>query len=209
MKTKSMSKTFFVAILGLTMTCALAQETAKPAASQSMRNLQAAYLGEAQASGFYLESARQAQRDGYPDVAKLFRAASLSEAIHRDNHRRAIRFLGATPQRIPAGQPKIKSTRDNLTESVADERHESRVMYPDYIRTARRERSPSAERTFRFARETERAHAKLFQRALDNLGGKPATDYFVCQTCGMTTMDSVPAVCSVCRSSGLDYRKVE
>ncbi|MEY3481932.1 MAG: hypothetical protein RIQ71_2707, partial [Verrucomicrobiota bacterium] len=180
-----------------------------PSASPTMDNLNAAYTGEAQASAFYTGSARQAQRDGFPDVAKLFRAAALSEAIHRDNHRHAIRFSGGTPKNTPLAQPEVKSTRDNLVESVADERHESRVMYPDYIRVARREGSPSAERTFRFARETERAHAKLFERALRGLGGKPATDYFVCQTCGMTTMETVPAVCPVCRGSGLDYRRVE
>lgn len=176
---------------------------------KTMANLNAAYIREAKASAFYTESGRQAQRDGFPDVAKLFRAAALSEAIHRDNHRRAIRFQGETPKNVPLAKPKVKSTRDNLVESVADEREESRVIYPGYIRTAREEGSRSAERMFRFARDTERAHAKLFERALDGLGGKSATDYFLCQTCGMTTINTVPAVCPVCRGTGLDYRKVE
>lgn len=180
-----------------------------PAPAQTLQNLNDAYLGEAQASVFYTESARQALRDGYPDVAKLFRAAASSEAIHRNNHLRAVRTLGGTPRQLPPARAKIGSTDKNLAASVADEREESRFTYPAYIRTARREGSPAAERTFRFARETERAHARLFERALRGLGGKPATDYFVCQTCGMTTMDSVPAVCPVCRGSGLDYRKVE
>lgn len=206
-----MKRILLAAFVASALVGAAHAQTQSPARPEpkTMNNLNAAYIGEAQASAFYTESARRAQRDGYPDVAKLFRAAALSEAIHRDNHRRAIRFLGGTPENVPPGQPKVKSTRDNLTASVADEKEESRVMYPDYIRTARRETSPSAERTFRFARETERAHAKLFERALNGLDGKPATDYYVCQTCGMTTMDAVPAVCPVCRGTGLDYRKVE
>jgi len=205
----SMARYLFTLIgsLALLLGPARAQE---PAASpETLRNLQSAYKGEAQASVFYTQSAAQAEREGHPDVAKLFRAASASEAIHRDNHRRVIRSLGARPGPLPSDPAKVKSTKANLEESVADERQESRVMYPDYIRTAQREGIPSAQRTFRFARESERAHARLFQRALNRLSGKPATDYFVCQTCGMTTMDAVPAVCPVCRSSGMGYRKVE
>lgn len=199
-----------ISVVGAAVSSTHAQAQTTPRAqAKTMDNLNAAYIGEAEASAFYTESGRQAQRDGFPDVANLFRAAALSEAIHRDNHRRAIRFQGGTPENVPLAKPKVKSTRDNLVESVADEREESRVMYPGYIRTARQEGSRSAERTFRFARDTERAHAKLFERALNGFGGKPATDYFVCQTCGMTTMDTVPAVCPVCRGTGLNYRKVE
>jgi rubrerythrin len=179
------------------------------APAQTLQNLNLAYKGEAEASVFYRDCAQQAQRDGFPGVAKLFRAASVSESIHRDNHRHAIRSLGGVPAALPASKTNVKPTRDNLAESVADERQESRVMYPDYYRVAQKEQAPQAMRTFRFARDTERAHQKLFSRALDQLGKKPATDYFVCETCGMTTMDSVPAVCPVCRGSGMDYRKIE
>lgn len=187
----------------------LALSVRAQAPARTLKNLDAAYKGEADASVYYRECAQQAQRDGFPGVARLFRAASASEAIHRDNHRRAIRFLGAVPPESPTAKPQIKPTRDNLIESSNDERQESRVMYPEYYRIAREEKVPQAMRTFRFARDTERAHQKLFSRALDQLGKKTATDYFVCETCGMTTMDAVPAVCPVCRGSGLDYKKVE
>ena len=203
-------KTHLFVLLGLCALLApLRAQQEKTTAAETMGNLQAAYKGEADASILYTECAKQAIRDGYPDVGKLFRAAAFSEAIHRDNHRRALRTAGVMPDKLPYTRAKAKSTRENLAESVADEQQESRVMYPDYIRTARREGMPAAERSFRFARDTEKAHARLFQRALNRLGGKPATDYFVCQTCGMTTMDAVPAVCSVCRGSGLNYRQVE
>ena len=189
--------------------CLLLSWTQAESPTLTLQNLNAAYKGEAEASVFYRDCAQQAQREGFPGAAKLFRAASASESIHRDNHRRAIRSLGGVPVALPAAKTNIKSTRDNLDESVADERQESRVMYPDYYRVAQREQAPAAMRTFRFARDTERAHQKLFNRALGNLGKTPETDYFVCETCGMTTMSSVPAVCPVCRGSSMDYKKVE
>ena len=202
-------KTHYFTLLGFCALLATAQAQPQPASPETAGNLQAAYKGEAQAASFYTACAQQAMREGYPDAAKLFRAAAFSEAIHRDNHRRALRTIGVMQDKLPYTQIKVKSTRDNLAESVADEQQESRVMYPDYIRAARRQGIPAAERTFRFARETERAHARLFRKCLNRLGGKPAADYFVCQTCGMTTIDAVPAVCSVCRGSGMNYKKVE
>jgi len=202
-------KTHYLTLLGLCALLATAQAQTQPAAPETVGNLKAAYRGEAQASSFYTACAKQAMREGYPDAAKLFHAAAFSEAIHRDNHRHALRTGGVMQDKMAYTRTKVKSTRNNLAESVADEQQESRVMYPDYIRTARRQGTPAAERTFRFARESGRAHARLFERSLNRLGGKPAADYFVCQTCGMTTMDAVPAVCSVCRGSGMNYKKVE
>jgi rubrerythrin len=176
----------------------------------TVKNLQSAYLGEAEAASFYRQCAQQATREGYPNLAKLFRAAMASEEIHRENHLRALRQLGQPVPRLKTSKAVVQSTRENLAVSAADEREECRVMYPDYYRTARREGVPVAMRTFRFAQGAERAHAQMFQRAYNRLGRRPAaSDYFVCRTCGMTTAESVPAVCPVCRGSGLNYTKTE
>jgi rubrerythrin len=142
-------------------------------------------------------------------MAKLFRAAAASEEIHRGNHLRALRQLGEPVPRFKPSDEQPKSTRENLAASAADERQECRVMYPDYFRTARQENVPAAMQTFRYAREAERAHAQLFTRACNRFGKRPATDYFVCRTCGMTVSDKVPAVCPTCRGSGLNYKQIE
>lgn len=177
--------------------------------SHTRQNLESAAKGEAEAAAFYRECAKKARSEGFSEAAKLFRAASVSEAIHGENHLLVLRQLGGLRPVRPAAKPQVRSTRENLAESAADEREESRSMYPSFYRTAREEKVPAAMRTFRFAREAERAHERLFARALDQLGRKPAADYYVCQTCGMTTMKSVPAVCSVCNGTGLNYRKIE
>ncbi len=194
----------------LVCAAALAASAWAQAPAQTVQNLQSAYLGEAEATNFYRQCAQRATREGYPDLAKPFRAAAASEEIHRENHRRALRELG---EDVPRPQPSTeipKSTRENLAISAADERQECRVMYPDYYRTARRENVPEAMRTFRFARGAERAHAQLFQRAFNRFGRRPPpSEYFVCQTCGMTVAEAVPAVCPTCRGSGLNYKKVQ
>lgn len=187
----------------------LAASALAQAPEQTVKNLQSAYQGEADAMTFYRACAERAAREGYPDMAKLFRAAAASEDIHRENHLRALREIGRPVPRLKPSTEKPASTRDNLASSAADEREECRVMYPDYYRTAERENVPVAMRTFRYAREAERAHAQLFQRAYNRFGKKPSTDYFVCQTCGMTVRDRVPAVCPTCRGSGLNYKQIE
>lgn len=197
-----------ILFLALTVAC-LATHVLGQAPPQTVKNLQSAYRGEAEAVSFYHACAKRAVREGYPDMAKLFRAAAASEEIHRENHLRALRQIGGPVPRLGAPTEQPKTTRENLAASVADEREECRVMYPDYFRTARAENVPAAMRTFLYAREAERAHAQLFQRAYNRFGKKPSTDYYVCQTCGMTVSDKVPAVCPTCRGSGLNYMKVE
>lgn len=179
------------------------------APAETVKNLRSAYQGEGNAMTFYSQCAQRAVREGYPDMAKLFRAAAASEEIHHANHRQALRKLGAVVPPLKPAMEQPKSTRENLAAASVDEREECRVMYPDYYRTARREDVPAAMQTFRYAREAERAHAQLFQRAYNRFGKKPATDYFVCQTCGMTVAEAVPAVCPVCRNSGLNYKRIE
>jgi rubrerythrin len=175
----------------------------------TIKNLQSAYQGEADAASFYRQCAQQAAREGYPDMAKLFRAAAASEEIHRENHLRVLRKLGEPVPRLKPSDEQQKSTRENLAASAADERQECRVMYPDYYRTARQENMRGAMQTFRYAREAERIHAQLFTRAYNRFGKRAPTDYFVCRTCGMTVSDKVPAVCPTCRGSGLDYNQIK
>lgn len=194
----------------LVMMAGLAVNAPAQVPAQTVRNLQSAYLGEAEATSFYRRCAQRAAREGYPEMARLFRAAAASEDIHRGNHLRALRQIGAP---VPAVKPSTevpKSTKENLAASAADERQECRVMYPDFYRAAQRENAPGAMQTFRYARQAERAHAQLFQRAYHRSGRRPPpSEYFVCQTCGMTVDGAVPAVCPTCRGSGLNYKRIE
>ena len=50
--------------------------------SKTENNLQEAFAGESQANRKYLAFAKKAERDGYLQAAKLFRAAAAAETIH-------------------------------------------------------------------------------------------------------------------------------
>ena len=50
--------------------------------SKTEKNLMDAFAGESQANRKYLAFAKQADTEGLPQVAKLFRAAAEAETIH-------------------------------------------------------------------------------------------------------------------------------
>lgn len=156
---------------------------------KSERNLRDAFAGESQANRKYLAFARQAEKEGHNQVAKLFRAAAEAETIHAHNHLRALEG--------------IRSTRENLIEAIGGETHEFKHMYPRMIADAQDEESSQALRSFNYANEVEKVHAALYQQALDTLGtATEPYDYYLCPVCGHTVAREVPEKCDICGAKG-------
>ena len=164
--------------------------------SKTEQNLKDAFAGESQANRKYLAFAKQAEKEGYPQVAKLFRAAAEAETVHAHAH---LRTLGG-----------IKSTRENLQEAISGETYEFKQMYPAMIETAKEEGRKDAERSFTYANEVEKIHAELYQKALDNLDNLPEVDaYYVCSVCGYTCESQPPETCPVCGAKAQAFMKID
>ena len=163
--------------------------------SKSEQHLRDAFAGESQANRKYLAFAKKADKEGYPQVAKLFRAAGAAETVHAHAHLRALGEIG--------------NTADNLKVAVEGETHEFKHMYPEMIADAKEEGNKTAERSFIFANEVEQVHAELYQNALDNLDSLEEADYYVCSVCGMTVEDEAPDRCPVCSAKASAFFKVD
>ena len=163
--------------------------------SKTEENLLSAFAGESQANRRYLAFAKQAEKDGYPQVAKLFRAAAEAETVHAHAH---LRALGG-----------VKSTAENLKEAISGETHEFKKMYPHMIEDAKEEGNKAAERGLTYANEVEKVHASLYQKALDRLGTLKEADYYVCSVCGNTCEKEPPERCPVCSAKSTAFFKVE
>jgi rubrerythrin len=180
--------------LGVTIGLGAWNLPAKPSdvqSTQTMKNLNAALNGERNAHTKYLAFAQRADEEGYGAVASLFRAAATAEEIHGNNHERAIRKLGGTPDVKPE-TPTVQSTTENLQAAISGESHERKTMYPEFIHQARQDRNVPAIVTFEQAMRTEEEHAKFFEEALrdlDKLKGSGPRTYYVCTVCGYTTTD--------------------
>jgi rubrerythrin len=163
--------------------------------SQTEQNLMEAFAGESQANRKYLAFAQKADREGYAQAAKLFRAAAEAETVHAHSH---LKTLGG-----------IKSTAENLKAAISGETHEFTSMYPAMIKAAEAEGNKAAVRSFTYANEVEKVHADLYQKALANLDNLPTADYYVCAVCGYTCENQPPDDCPVCRAKRSAFFKVD
>jgi len=152
-------------------------------------NLQEAFAGESQANRKYLAFAKKAETDGFPQVAKLFRAAAEAETVHAHAH---LRVLGG-----------IQGTAENLKAAVAGEGFEFQTMYPGFVKAAEAEKNNAALASFRNALAVEEINHGLYKKALaSGQGGKdlPAATVWVCSICGNTVEGACPDQCSVCKA---------
>jgi rubrerythrin len=164
--------------------------------SKTEENLKAAFAGESQANRRYLAFAAAADKEGFPQVAKLFRAAAEGETVHALNHLNALKA--------------VKSTKDNLKEAIGGETHEFKSMYPGMIETAKAEGDKDANISFWRANEVEQVHAKLYQGLLDSLGkGTETYSYYVCPVCGYAHEKEAPDKCPVCGTLGKLFKKID
>lgn len=163
--------------------------------TRSDQNLMQAFAGESQANRKYLAYSKQAEKEGFPQVAKLFRAAAEAETVHAHTH---LRTLG-----------NIKSTAENLRDAIAGETHEFKSMYPEMIQIAQEEGEKAAERSFRYANQVEMVHAELYRKALDHMDNLAEVDYYVCSVCGYTCENEPPAKCPVCNAVAKAFFKVD
>jgi len=162
--------------------------------SKTEENLREAFAGESQANRKYLAFAKKAETEGYPQIAKLFRAAADAETVHAHAH---LRVLGG-----------IGSTEENLRAAITGETEEFTKMYPQMIREASEEDFEEALDGFTYANEVEKVHANLYQKALKKLGQAEAVDYYVCQVCGNTVEGEPDGPCEICGSPKSVFKKI-
>ena len=160
--------------------------------NKTLNNLMDAFAGESQANRKYLAYSKKAEADGNLNAAKLFKAASDAETIHALKH---FEVAG-----------KILSTTENLQDAVKGETYEAESMYPAFLEEAEAEGDKAAIRTFTYALEAEKVHAKLYTEALENIDQTDEIFYYLCPLCG-NIEKFVPEKCSICGISGSKFIK--
>ncbi|HSL92194.1 MAG TPA: rubrerythrin family protein [Candidatus Limnocylindrales bacterium] len=161
------------------------------------KNLKDAFAGESQANRMYLAFAQKAESEGFPQIAKLFRAAAAAETVHAHAH---FRVMGG-----------VKETAGNLQTAINGEGYEFRQMYPGFLKEAEAEKITGAAVSFRNALAVEKIHHDLYSEALESLKkGKdlPPQDIFVCEVCGNTVYGHAPDKCPICGAPKAKFTKV-
>ncbi len=132
--------------------------------TKTHQNLKDAFAGESQANRRYLYFAKQADVEGYPDVAGLFRDTAEGETGHAHGHLDYLKAVGDPATDLPIGD-----THENLKAAIAGETHEYTDMYPGMAKTAREEGFAEIADWFETLAKAEKSHAGRFSKGLESI----------------------------------------
>ena len=156
--------------------------------AMTKENLEAAFAGESQAHIKYLAFAAEAEKEGKPNIARLFGAIAYAEQVHALNH---LKELG-----------RIGDTVKNLEAAIDGETFEVEEMYAAYLSVAEAQDEKGAKRSMTYAMEAEKIHAEMFGDAKKRAGGgkdMEIGDVHICPVCGYTHIGEPPDRCPVCK----------
>ena len=132
--------------------------------SKTHQNLKDAFAGESQANRRYLYFAKQADIEGYPEVASLFRNTAEGETGHAHGHLEYLKPIGDPATDLPIGD-----TQTNLKSAIAGETHEYTDMYPGMAKTAHSEGFQEIADWFETLAKAEKSHAGKFEAGLQSM----------------------------------------
>ena len=159
-------------------------------------NLKEAFAGESQANQKYRAFAKKAEKEGFANIARLFRTTAEAERIHAEGHLNALDQVG--------------STAENLQAAINGETEEFTDMYPPMVEQAK-EDGHKAKRMFALAVKAEEVHAKLYQLALEAVQrGEDLTEtnFYLCPVCGHIEFGNAPEKCPICGALGTKFVQV-
>ena len=160
-------------------------------------NLAEAFVGESQANREYMAFAKQAEKDGLPNIAKLFRTTAEAERIHAEGHLSAMGGIG--------------STVENLQAAIGGETYEYTEMYPPMLELAEAD-NHAAKRMFGYAVKAEAVHAKLYKLALEAAQrgeDLSETRFCLCPICGHIEFGDPPKSCPICGAAAKKFVRVK
>jgi rubrerythrin len=176
-----------------------------------IQNMHDAYKGETTAHFKYAAYSKKAAEEGHPEIALLFKAASGAELIHANNHKVVLLRMG---EEIPEITPEytIKTTAENLKESIEGESYEFNTMYPEFITNANAAGNYMAQISLTYAYKVEQKHRDFYIDALAHLEAGTeslmAKVYFLCPTCGNTYAAVAPSRCEISMTDSKLFIKV-
>lgn len=160
------------------------------------QNLKNAFAGESQAHMKYMIFADTAEKEGKPNIARLFRAIAYAEQVHATGH---FKVLGG-----------VSDTVENLKTAIEGETFEVNEMYPVYHEDAKFQGESGAERSTLYALECEKIHATMYGDAKKSAEtGKDIQlkEVYICPVCGYTHEGEPPELCPICKVKKSLFKK--
>ena len=162
----------------------------KYAGTETEKNLRKAFSGESEARNKYTYFASVAKKEGYEQIAALFRDTADNEKEHAKMWFKELNGIG--------------DTADNLKAAAEGENYEWTEMYAGFAETAEREGFPELAQKFRLVAEIEKHHEERYRALLKNIETaqvfeKSEVKVWECRNCGHIVVGTkAPEVCPVC-----------
>ncbi|MDR0708133.1 MAG: rubrerythrin family protein [Treponema sp.] len=160
--------------------------------SKTEKNLQTAFAGESQARNKYTYYASKAEKEGYTQIAALFRETADNEKEHAK-----IWFKLLHGNDVP-------DTIANLKDAAAGENYEWTDMYAGFEKDATEEGFTQIAALFKMVGAIEKEHEERYRKLLANVEGglvfsRDGEQTWICSNCGHIVIGKkAPEVCPVC-----------
>lgn len=180
----------------------------------TFENLTKAFIGESQARNRYTFYAKIAKKEGYEQIAEIFRITAENEKEHASALFKFIRDLRekqgekAGEITVDAAAPLILgTTADNLRAAISGETYEYTKMYPEFADVAEKEGFKQIAARLHAIGLAEAHHAERYQKLLKEVEAgtifkKDKEVQWVCRECGYVhTGKEPPELCPSCHHS--------
>jgi len=160
------------------------------------KRLREAFAGESKAHMRNLAYAKKAESEGFPQIARLFRAVAEAERVHAGEY---LKYLEGV----------VGETDQNLKSAFESEIKAKNDIYPLFIQEAFSLKREDVAWSFSRSRDVEERHAQLYKDALEAMLKEEENQYTVCQVCGYIFGRDLPERCPVCRANKENFKRIE
>jgi len=175
--------------------------------NKTLINLAKAYVGESQARNRYTSYAKVAQKEGFEQIAEIFRITADQEKEHASWLFKLIKELknNNEPIKIETEVPATYgSTEDNLQAAINGENYEHTKMYPEFAQIASQEGLAQISARLRSIAIAEKHHEERYAKILKQVKDKSVfvkgeAVWWVCRECGYIYFGkTAPKICPSC-----------
>ena len=160
------------------------------------KSLKQAFAGESKSHVRNIAFANTAEREDFPEIARLFRAVAEAERIHAAEYLKYIEGV-------------VGDTESNLKTAFEKEITANTRIYPPLIKQAFELKREDVAWSFIRARDVEERHAKLYKQALSAMVMEEKKEYHVCGVCDYVFDGDLPEHCPVCRTEKDKFKLIE
>lgn len=160
--------------------------------TQTEKNLNDAFAGESKAAIKYEYYAKQAQKDGYEQIAAIFEETSRNEKQHAK-----LWFKHLHGDAMPF-------TPENLEDAASGENYEWTTMYKEFAKVAKEEGFDDIALQMSAVADIERHHEERYLKLRSNIEeskvfSKDTKTVWICRKCGhLHDGKNAPVICPVC-----------